>query len=218
MTTDLLSAAELEGALAAGEAAAALTYVPHQKALAAALGFTPAYVSQLKSAGRIKPESDGAWCVETVRQQIADTSDTGQIMAAETRAKTRAAPAAIESPPPKSVEPIEPPLDDAIEIDSVYGKDHDKNFKIARSLRERELAAQARVNRMRDEGLTVLKADVDRAAFTEARVIRDGVMGWCAKIAPLLAAQTDSFEIERMMRDGLRRVLMDCVRKDEVTT
>ena len=208
--------------MAAGEAAAALTYVPHQKALAAALGFTPAYVSQLKKANRIKPESDGAWCVETVRQQIADTSDTGQIMAAETRAKTRvisrAAPAAIESLPPKSVEPIEPPLDDSIEIDSIYTKDHDKNFKIARSLRERELAAQARVNRMRDEGLTVLKADVDRAAFTEARVIRDGVMGWCAKIAPLLAAQTDSFEIERMMRDGLRQVLMDCVRKEDVAT
>ena len=217
MNADLLSSIELDAALHAGQAAAALTYVANQKDLAAALGYTGAYVSQLKKAGRIKPEPDGAWCVETVKQQICDTSDLGQIIAAESRAQNRANP---EFVPPAALQKdttLDLPLDDELDIEDSYGPDHDKNFKIARSWRERELAAQARLNRMKDEGLTVLKADVDRAAYTEARVIRDGVMGYCAKIAPLLASQTDAFEIERMLREGLRQVLMDCVRKDEVT-
>lgn len=216
MSSDLISSIELGAALSAGAAAAALTYVANQKDLAAALGYTGAYVSQLKKAGRIKPEPDGAWCVETVKQQICDTSDLGQIIAAESRAQNRANPEFVPPAAAPQSKTIEPPLDDEIDMELVYGKNHDTNFKIARSLRERELAAQARLNRMKDEGLTVLKADVDRAAYTEARVIRDGVMGYCAKIAPLLASQTDAFEIERMLREGLRQVLMDCVRKDEV--
>ena len=124
MTPDLLSSAELEGALLAGEAAAALTYVPHQKALALALGFTGAYVSQLKKAGRIKREPDGAWCVETVKQQICDTSDLGQIIAAETRAQNRANPDYV---PPSNVaqsdrgipisEKLDLPLDDEIDME-----------------------------------------------------------------------------------------------------
>lgn len=214
MSTDLLSSAGLDDAIAAG--AAALTYVANQKDLAAALGYTGAYVSQLKKAGRIKPEPDGAWCVETVKQQICDTSDLGQIIAAESRAQNRANPEFVPPAVLQKDATLDLPLDDEIDMDDAYGEDHDKNFKIARSFRERELAAQARLNRMKDEGLTVLKADVDRAAYTEARVIRDGVMGYCAKIAPLLASQTDAFEIERMLREGLRQVLMDCVRKDEV--
>lgn len=216
MNADLLSTIELDVALSAGAAAAALTYVANQKDLAAALGYTGAYVSQLKKAGRIKPEPDGAWCVETVKQQICDTSDLGQIIAAESRAKNRADPEFVPPAAAPKDAALDLPLDDEIDMEDAYGEDHDKNFKIARSFRERELAAQARLNRMKDEGLTVLKSDVDRAAYTEARVIRDGVMGYCAKIAPLLASQTDAFEIERMLREGLRQVLMDCVRKDEV--
>ena len=215
MNADLLSSAGLDDAIAAGEAAAALTYVANQKDLAAALGYTGAYVSQLKKAGRIKPEPDGAWCVETVKQQICDTSDLGQIIAAESRAQNRANPDYVPPAVLQKDAVLDLPLDDEIDMDDAYGEDHDKNFKIARSFRERELAAQARLNRMKDEGLTVLKSDVDRAAYTEARVIRDGVMGYCAKIAPLLASQTDAFEIERMLREGLRQVLMDCVRKED---
>ena len=215
---DLLSsAAELEAALAASEASAALTYVLNQKALAVALGFTGAYVSQLKSAGRIRPEADNTWCVETVKQQISDTSDLGQSMAAETRLKTRAEPTSAALPDMGI--PIPTNFDDAAEVDhsTIYTEDHDKNFKIARSLREREDAREAQLARMETERLTVLKSDVDRAAFTEARVIRDSIMGFCTKISPLLAPITDPFELERMLREGLRQVLMDCVRKDEVS-
>lgn len=216
MNNDSLLPTDLDAAIAAGEAAAALTYAANQKELATALGYTGAYVSQLKKAGRIHPEPDGVWCVENVKQQISDTSDLGQIIAAESRAQNRANPEYVPPSAQPKDESLDLPLDDEVDMDDAYTADHDKNFKIARSFRERELAAQARLLRMKEEGLTVLKADVDRAAFTEARVIRDGIMGFCAKIAPLLVSQTDAFEIERMLRDGLRQVLTDCVRKEEV--
>ena len=218
LSADSLFPSDLDAALAAGEAAAALTYVPNQKALALALGFTGAYVSQLKSAGRIKPEPDGAWCVETVKQQISDTSDVGQSMAAESRAKTRAGVVDADLPDMGADTPQNPSDDLEVDHESLYGEDHNVNFKIARSLRERELAKTAQLARMEAEGMTVLKADVERAAYTEARIIRDAIMGFCTKISPLLAPVTDPFELERMLREGVRQVLADCVKREEVAT
>lgn len=219
MSADSLFPADLDAALAAGEAAAALTYVPNQKALAVALGFTGAYVSQLKSAGRIKAEADGAWCVETVKQQISDTSDIGQSMAAESRLKSRLEPRAelVDTVLPDAELPAggDSSFSAEIDHDDIYTDDHDRNFKIARSLRERELAKTAQLVRLETESMTVLKADVERAAYTEARTIRDALMGFCTKISPLLAPITDPFELERKLRDGVRQVLADCVKHDE---
>ena len=195
-------------------ATAPLVFVPNQKELAAALDVSTAWVSQLKSAGRIRPEADGRWCVEAVRQQITDTADLGQSIAAETRAQARAVAASpageagVIAPLPIDV----PPAADDGDFDHHYGDNHSANFKIARSLREREEAAKARISRMQAAGLLVEKADVERAAYTEARVLRDRLMGLPTKIAPLLAAVTDSFELERMLREALRQVLADCVR------
>lgn len=217
MNNDFTRPPDLEAVIEAGEVASTLTYVKNQKELAAALDFTGAYVSQLKKAGRIHPESDGLWCVENVRQQILDTSDVGQIVAAESRAKNRTNPDYLPAPETKKESDIAPPLDDSVNIEDVYGKDPAKNFIIARSLRERELAAQARFNRMKDEGLTVLKSDVDRAAFTEARQLRDAIFGFLSKAAPLLVSKPDVFEIEQILRDGMQEVLLNCAKKEEST-
>lgn len=196
----------------------AVDYVANQKDLAAALQVSPAYVSKLKSGNRIAPEEDGRWCVQRVRQQIADSCDLGQSMAAATRAKARHAACGGDtaSMGATGVLPFVPSVDSAedgdLNFESYYGEDHDLNFKIARSFRERELAAQARITRMQSEGMLVERAEVERAAFTEARVLRDTLMGLPTKIAPLLAPVSDPFELERMLRESLRQVLADCVR------
>lgn len=189
------------------------TYVASQKALAAALDLSGAYVSRLKSEGRISPEADGSWCVEVVRKQIAQTADVGQSIAAESRTQARSLAGAQGSPDGRDSGAGDlPSVDGDIDFESFYGPDHAANFKIARSFREREQAAQARIDRMKAEDLLVEKADVERSAYTEARVIRDALMGLPTKIAPLLAPVTDAFELERMLRDSLRQVLADCVR------
>lgn len=205
----------------------AVDYVANQKDLAAALQVSPAYVSKLKSGNRIAPEEDGRWCVQRVRQQIADSCDLGQSMAAATRAKARHAANGgggmdaadggdTASMGATGVLPFVPSVDSAedgdLNFESYYGEDHDLNFKIARSFRERELAAQARITRMQSESMLVERAEVERAAFTEARVLRDTLMGLPTKIAPLLAPVSDPFELERMLRESLRQVLADCVR------
>ena len=191
----------------------ALTVVENQKALAEALGISTARVSQLKSAGRITPEVDGMWCVEAVRQQIADTADLGQSIATETRAKTRMNGVAVDAIAEKGVADV-PPSSDECDFDQYYTDDHSANFKVARSLREREEAAKSRISRMQAEGLLVEKSEVERAAYTEARILRDTVMGLPTKIAPLLAPISDPFELERVLREALRQVLADCVRAE----
>lgn len=183
----------------------------NQKELAAALGTSTAWVSKLRTAGRIVPEADGTWCVETVRQQIARTADLGQGVAAETRAQARAGidGAAV----PLDVPPVDAPISaDEGDFDQYYGDDHRENFKIAQSLEKREDAAKARISRMQAAGLLVEKADVERGAYTDGRVLRDRLMGLPTKIAPLLAPVSDPFELERMLREALRQVLADCVR------
>lgn len=104
-----------------------------------------------------------------------------------------------------------PVIDDDADFESYYTKDHAANYHIARSFRERELAAQARIERMKLEGLLVEKSDVERAAFTEARMMRDALMGLPTKIAPLLAPVSDAFELERMLREALRKLITDYV-------
>lgn len=183
--------------------------VNSQKQLAEALGVSGARVSQLRSAGRISPLDNGSWDVDLVRQQIAVTADVGQSIAAETRAENK-----NKSDTVFNKQKINLPPPDA-DYESVYGEDHKVNFQIARSLREREMAAIAAIDRRKAEGALVEKADVDRAAFTQARVLRDAIMNLPTKIAPLLAANNDAFECERMLKEALRNVLQDALTQIE---
>ena len=190
-------------------------FVRSQNALAQAIGVTPARISQLKSAGRIFPGPDGLWCVADVRAQIARSADLAQSIAAETRARARAGdavPAADLAPfdLPDALPPADGDLDVGV-FDHYYTEDHLANFKIARSLREREAAAMARTERMKIDGMLVELADVKRQAYTDARMLRDRMIGLPTKIAPLLAPVTDAFEVERMLREALRQVLSECL-------
>lgn len=196
-----------------------LTFAKNQKELASFLGVSAVWVSKLRSAGRITPEVDGAWCVETVRSQIAKTADLGQSIATETRAQARSTDAGAVSVATETIGLVgadAPPLADDLDFESYYTQDHGENFKIARSFRERENAAEARINRMKAESLLVEKADVERSAYTEARVVRDRIMGLPTKIAPLMASVSDPFELERMLREALRQVLAECIPVDRV--
>lgn len=186
-------------------------YAKTQKDLADALGVSAVWVSKLKTAGRIKPEDDGSWCIDAVRQQIAATADLGQSIAAETRAQARGGISSAAATIDALSDDASMTVDDG-DFDQYYGEDHRENFKIAQSLEKREDAAKARISRMQAAGLLVEKAEVERAAYTEARVLRDRLMGLPTKISPLLAPVTDPFELERMLREALRQVLADCVR------
>lgn len=171
-------------------------------ACAAALDCSSAYLSQRKKAGVIHPEPDGSWCPSRVRAQLDAAADMTQAVGRKTR---RAARAAAK---PEADAPIGPPADPE---DGDYGSDHRRNFEIARSKREMEEAARARLTRMREEGLLVEKEAVDRKTFTLARALRDRLMGLPTRVAPLLAPVTDAFELERQLREAIRIALTECL-------
>ena len=114
---------------------------------------------------------------------------------------------------------VPPTTDVGAELDEdepVYGLDHHENYKIAASFEKRDAARIARIERLKLEGAVGMVADMEREAYTEARIIRDTLLGALpAKLAPSLAAITDVFELEQKLREGLRAALHDIVRQVE---
>jgi hypothetical protein len=174
---------------------------------AAVLGFSPAYFSKLKSAGRITSEPDGTWSPDSVRAQIEATRDPGNVLATAVRAQF-AAPAEAKAAAVVEVAALSDDLTTA-QVDALYGPDHKQNLLIARSLKEREQAAQERINRLNAEGSLVLLEDVKRESFTAARATRDAVLRAVTKVAPLLAPITDPWELERRLADAMRAALLE---------
>lgn len=189
----------------------------NQKQTAAALGLSAGRLSQLKKEGRITyadPERK-LYDVEQVRAQWAGTADVRQAMATETRRLARESGA--DARPVQ--EAIFPTTDVGAELDEdepEYGADHRENYKIAASFEKRDAARIARIERLKLEGAVGLVADMERDAYTEARIVRDTLLGALpAKLAPALAAITDVFELEQALREALRTALHDIVRQVE---
>lgn len=182
----------------------------NQKQTAEAVSLTTGRLSQLRKEGRISyadPERR-LYDLEDVRVALRSTADVRQVLATETRRQAREADAA-------GLSPAAPPCaeESADEEEPEYGLDHHENYKIAASFEKREAARIARIERMKLEGSVVLLADMERAAYTEARIIRDTVLGALpTKLAPALAAITDPFALEQALREGLRAALHDIVR------
>lgn len=189
----------------------------NQKQTAAALGLSAGRLSQLKKEGRITYADPvrKLYDVDQVRAQWAGTADVRQSMATETRRLARES--GVDAQPVQ--EAIFPTTDVGAELDEdepEYGADHRENYKIAASFEKREAARMARIARFELEKTVGLVADMERDAYTEARIVRDTLLGALpAKLAPALAAITDVFELEQALREALRTALHDIVRQVE---
>ena len=179
----------------------------NQQQAADALGVSTQYLSKLKRQGRIAPDASGKYELETLRAQIRAGAEITQAMAAQTRAERRAV---VEPPAPM---PELPQVSEEI----VYTGDHHEDFKIARAAREREMAAIARIDRLEAEKRACLVQDVERQAYTEARRLRDTLLGaFPTKLAPrLLQAGQDVFALEHLLREALREALAELVQDME---
>ena len=191
----------------------------NQKQLAQVLDVSAPYLSRITKEGRITfadPELK-LYDLVQVRAQLERGRDVRQVVATETRRQVRESGAG-EVPQPVQVA-VQPTTDLGSELDEdepVYGVDHHENYKIAASFEKRDAARIARIERLKLEGAVGLVADMERDAYTEARIMRDTLLGALpAKLAPALAAITDVFELEQQLREGLRAALHDIVRKVE---
>ena len=185
----------------------------NQKRLAEVLDVSAPYLSRLTKEGRIAfadPESK-LYDLDAVRAQLERGRDVRQVVAAETRRQSRGAGAAATLPSPA--------VDGGAGLDDEepeYGLDHHENYKIAASFEKREAARTARIERMELEKSLGRVADMEREAYTEARIIRDTLLGALpTKLAPTLAAISDPFALEQALREGLRAALHDIVRQIE---
>lgn len=188
----------------------------NQKQLAEVLGVSAPYLSRLTKEGRITFADPlrKLYDLEPVRAQLARARDIRQVVATETRRQVReAGPDAHGAGLPADSSAADPESD---EEEPEYGIDYHENFKIAASFEKRDAARIARIERLQLEKSVGLVVDMEREAYTEARIVRDTLLGALpAKLAPALAAAADVFALEQLLREGLRAALHDIVRKVE---
>jgi phage terminase Nu1 subunit (DNA packaging protein) len=80
---------------------------------------------------------------------------------------------------------------------------------------EVERGKLAELDRKQREGELVERSEVEEAAFSNARRVRDALMNIPARVASLYAAETDPQKIHQNLEDEIRTVLIDLIDETE---
>jgi phage terminase Nu1 subunit (DNA packaging protein) len=83
---------------------------------------------------------------------------------------------------------------------------------------EVERGKLAELDRKQREGELVERSDVEEAAFSNARRVRDALMNIPARVASLYAAETDPQKIHQNLEDEIRTILIDLIDERETTS
>jgi phage terminase Nu1 subunit (DNA packaging protein) len=83
---------------------------------------------------------------------------------------------------------------------------------------EVERGKLAELDRRRREGELVERSEVEEAAFSNARRVRDALMNIPARVASLYAAETDPQKIHQNLEDEIRTVLIDLIDEKETAS
>jgi hypothetical protein len=107
--------------------------------------------------------------------------------------------------------PIEPrpPTDDELKA-FIMGLPEDQiPDDVNESIRRKEHynAERQRVAALKDRGEVVSQREVEAAAFERARAVRDALLGLADRLAPMLAATTDTRECHRLLSEEHRIAL-----------
>jgi pyruvate/2-oxoglutarate dehydrogenase complex dihydrolipoamide acyltransferase (E2) component len=143
-------------------------------------GVSLAAVQKAIQSGRITPNADGR-----IDSERAD---------AEWGAKTRPGQRGAREAPVVRQEPVEPPA---------AGLDY---FR-ARAIRESYLARLAKIEFEEKTAKLVSRDEVQVAAFTKARTIRDNLLNIPDRLAATLAAETDADRVHQLLSAEIRQAL-----------
>ena len=83
---------------------------------------------------------------------------------------------------------------------------------------EVERGKLAELDRKQREGELVERSEVEEAAFSNARRVRDALMNIPARVASLYAAETDPQKIHQNLEDEIRNVLIDLIDETETSS
>lgn len=162
-------------------------------------GWSRPYVSKLIKQGRIVVTPSGKVDVPATEALLASTADPSKQSVADRHQRERAergvhAHVTAHAAPSADMQPMAAP-------GSMPA------YQNVRTRREYALALLAEDELAKSRGELVAKADVDRAAFTIGRSIRDGLFSLPPQISGELMGLTDRWEVERVLTGHLRRVL-----------
>lgn len=146
-------------------------------------GYSKAAVTQFKKADRLVFISAGVLDFEASRKKIFDTSNPSRNDVSRRHAEYRG--------------------EDETEKPERSGN----AFHNAKTVREKYLALQAKLDYEVNSGMYVEKAQVEKIVFERARQFRDGLLTCSRRIAPEISGREDVKQIEDILYKEFRLIL-----------
>jgi len=164
---------------------------------AASKGWSRQYVGKLAKQGRLIFNPDGKVDVEATDQYLEMTGDP-----ARSNAGARISPTIVTR-----VQQIEPPHSGHYAIPQVAPDYHHAKTRLALAQAER-----AEKDLQKITGDLVDRDVVDEAAFVSGRMTRDLLLSLPPKLAPVLSAMTNTWDIEKHLLSEIRQALEEAER------
>lgn len=144
-------------------------------------GYSKAAISQFKKAGRLVFVSPGVLDFEASRQRIIDTADPN-------RADVARRHAALRNP----------------EVEEDKATVSANSFQNAKTVKEKYLALQAKLDYEVSSGLLVEWDKVEKVIADRGIQFKDGLLSMSRRIAPMIAGNNDVKEIEAIIMREVR--------------
>lgn len=172
-------------------------------------GWSKGYVSKLGSQGRLLLSPDGTLVdVTATLALLTRSSDPSKAYVAQRNAAGR-----VERDVGRHVRHDAPAADDAAAGGASPGGSSDDSYARNKARREGSLAEMAELELQERLGKVIDRERVEATVESLYRTLRDALLGLPTRLAPEIAAMTDSFEIEVKMRDAIRSLLTDLANK-----
>ena len=178
--------------------------VASQREVARRLGISHTALQKAQRAGRIAPEADGSWNIDTVRARLADSSDPTRKTAALSPSRPPAIPPA---PRPPAEAPASAPI--SAPAPEPLPRATQNTFHDARTANEVLKAQERRLRLDERKGKLVDKARALLLVHRLAKEERDAILAWPARVAAEMSAElgVDVHRLQTMMDTRLREHL-----------
>lgn len=175
-----------------GSAASIAAPKVRQAQLARDLGVSRQSINELVKRGVIVADGAGLIDVGLARIALADRLHPS----AKTAAAISAAPPPVAVPPPAAAESA----DDT-------SAEHVTSYHVAKTLREIAEARLAELKLAEQRGELVRVAEVESSLAAKVAALREGFLQMPARLAPIMAAETDQARCHDILQAELRQVL-----------
>ena len=165
-------------------------------------GVAPSAVEKALKSGRIQKEPDGT--IDPVKADAAWERNTSP---AQQRKPDPTPPTPVPVPAKPSAPPVRQPTQRPAESDAGPSTTGMPNYQMSRAVRETYNAKLTRLDYEERTGKLLNAEDVAKDAFAVARRVRDRLLNIPSRMASVLASETDSKAIERLLIQELRVAL-----------